>query len=271
DSLTKALRGDVKAQGNWGEVMLERILEESGLRKGEDYVLQGEAMGLSGEDGGRQRPDVIIKLPDDKHVIIDAKVSLTAYERYCADGDESHLRDFLKSVRNHVAGLESKRYQDNDKLNTPDVVMLFMPVEGAFALAMQQDRELHQYAWGKRIVIVSPTMLFANLRTIASLWRIERQNRYAYEIADQGGRLYDKFVGFIEDMQLIGRQMSGLHKSYDSAMNKLSEGRGNLVGSVEKLKSLGAKASKSLPKDLLAEESSFSAGESEAQDLAQIA
>lgn len=260
DSLTKALRGDVKAQGNWGEVMLERILEESGLRKGEDYIVQGAEMGLAAADGSRQQPDVIVMLPDDKHIIIDAKMSLTAYERYCVETDETarlmHLKDFLKSVRAHVVGLEARRYQDNEKLSTPDLVFLFMPIEGAFSFALQHDRELHSFAWGRKIVIVSPTMLFANLRTIASLWRIETQNRHAQEIARQGGALYDKFVGFVEDMQSIGTQVARTQKTYDDAMSKLVQGKGNLISRAENLKTLGVKSSKSLPKDISGTEES---------------
>lgn len=254
DSLTKALRGDVKAQGNWGEVMLERILEESGLRRDIDFILQASDMDLCDAEGNRLRPDVIIKLPDDKHIIVDSKVSLSSYERYCAEPDEdtktNHLRDFLRSVKNHIAGLEQKRYQDIEKLGTPDFVLLFMPIEGAYSLAIQQDTELHSLAWGKKIVIVCPSTLFATLRTIASLWRIELQNRNAQEIARQSGALYDKFAGFIDDMQGIGAKMAGLQKSYDGAMNKLSSGTGNIVSRVEKLKLLGAKTSKSLPKEL---------------------
>lgn len=253
DSLTKALRGDVKAQGNWGEVMLERILEESGLRAGEDYITQGAEMGLTGAEGNRLQPDVIVRLPDNKHIIVDAKVSLTDYERFCAEREEAvqsvHIRNFLKSVRNHVAGLEQKKYQDIEKLGTPDFVLMFMPIEGAYSFAMQQDTELHSYAWGKKIVVVCPSTLFATLRTIASLWSIERQNRNSQEIARQAGALYDKFAGFIEDMQGIEKHIGRLHDSYGQAMNKLSTGRGNLIGSVEKLKALGVKTSKSLPQE----------------------
>lgn len=254
ESLTKALRGDVKAQGNWGEVMLERILEESGLREGQDYILQGAEMGLSGAEGNRLQPDVIVRLPDNKHIIVDSKVSLTSYERYCSEADETakqlHLRDFLKSIKAHINGLEQKRYQHIEKLGTPDFVLMFLPVEGAYSLALQQDAELHSYAWGKKIVLVCPATLFASLRTIASLWRIEQQNMNAQEIARQAGAMYDKLVGFVEDMQAIDRNMSGLHKSYDAAMNKLVSGRGNLIGSAEKLKQLGAKTAKSLPREL---------------------
>ncbi len=253
DGLTKALRGDVKAQGNWGEVMLERILEESGLRSGEDYIIQGTGMGLNNADGGRLQPDVIINLPDKKHIIIDSKVSLTAYERYCNESDETlrqvQIKEFVKSIKAHVNGLEQKRYQDIEKLGTPDFVMMFLPIEGAYSLAIQADSELHSYAWGKKIVLVCPATLFATLRTIASIWRIERQNLNAQEIARQGGALYDKFEGFLSDMREIDKHITNLHKAYDNANNKLVSGRGNILNQVEKLKLLGAKTSKSLPKN----------------------
>lgn len=248
DSLTKALRGDSKAQGNWGEVMLEKILEESGLRRGVDYVAQAVDMSLRSSDGGVQKPDVVVHLPDGKHVIIDSKVSLTAYDRYCGDAQETHLREFLKSLRAHVVGLSGKKYQENEKLQTPDFVFMFLPIEGAYALAVQQDRELHSYAWDKKVVIVCPSTLFASLRTIASLWQIEQSNRNAQEIARQGATLYDKFYGFLEDMSDIDKQMKRMQGSYDAAMNKLSTGRGNLVDSAEKLKQLGVKPGKNLRK-----------------------
>ena len=254
DSLTKALRGDVKAQGNWGEVMLERILETSGLQKGIGYVVQGSAMGLTNPEGMRALPDVIVNLPDNKHIIVDSKVSLNAYDRYCSATDEMtrdiQLKEFIKSIRTHANGLASKNYQDLKGLETPDLVLMFMPIEGAYSLAIQEDRELHTYAWEKRVAIVCPSTLFITLKTIASLWRIENQNKHADEIAKRGGALYDKLVGFIEDMQSIGAKMGGLQKDYDSAMNKLSEGNGNLVRQAENLKKLGAKTSKSLPKGI---------------------
>lgn len=252
DSLTKALRGDVKAQGNWGEVMLERILEESGLRRGEDYTLQGEGLGLMNAEGGRLQPDVIVNLPDNKHIIIDAKVSLTSYERYCGEADETaraiQVKEFIRSIKAHVNGLESKHYQNIEKINSPDFVLMFLPIEGAYSLALQEDRGLHQYAWGKRIVLVCPTTLFATLRTIASIWKMEQQNKNTLEISRQGGALYDKFHDLIKDLESIEIHISRLHSVYESAMNKLKTGRGNLIGQVEKLKTLGAKASKSLPK-----------------------
>jgi len=259
DSLTKALRGDVKAQGNWGEVMLEKILEESGLRPGIDYVAQGLEMGLSGADGNRLKPDYIINLPDKKHIIVDSKVSITAYDRYCGEQDElareAHLKEFLRSIKAHVTGLEQKRYQDIEKLDAPEFVLMFMPLEGAYSLALQKDRELHGYAWSKKIAIVCPTTLFVTLKTIASLWQRERLHQNVEEIARQGGALYDKFVGFVDDMDSIGKQITKVQQTYDGAMGKLKTGTGNLIGRVEKLKQLGAKTTKSLPKTVSDEES----------------
>lgn len=257
ENLTKALRGDVKAQGNWGEIILERILQESGLQRGVGYTVQGSSLGLTNADGGRQQPDVIVNLPDGKHVIIDSKVTLTHYERYCGEEEpalkDAHLKQFLNSVRAHVKGLEGKAYQDNDKLITPDFVLMFMPVEGAYSVAMQQDNELHHYAWERKIVIVCPSTLFATLRTIASLWRIEQQNKNALEIARVGGGLYDKFVMFIDNMQDIGKKLASVQASYDTAMQRLSTGNGNVMARVEKLKQLGSKTSKSMPAGLLFE------------------
>ena len=255
-NLTKALKGDVKAQGNWGEVILEKILEDSGLRKDEDYIIQGTGLGLKDQDSGQvQRPDVIVKLPEDKHIIIDSKLSLTHYERFCGEEDETkrgiHLKQFITSVKTHVNGLEARRYQDSDKLGTPDFVLMFMPIEGAYSLAIQSDHEIHRYAWDRKIVIVCPSTLFATLKTISSVWKMELQNRNTIEIARQGGALYDKIASFIEDMQKIGSQLGTVQKSYDGAMNKLSTGRGNILKRTEDLKALGAKASKKLPVELI--------------------
>lgn len=256
ESLSKALKGDIKAQGTWGEIMLEKILEESGLRKGKDYIVQGADMGLKhAEDGRVVKPDVIVMLPEDKHIIIDSKVSLTHYEKYCATEDEAqraiYLKDYLSSIRNHVSGLEQRRYQDTEKLGTPDFVLMFMPIEGAYSLAIQQDAALHNHAWDKKIVIVCPSTLFATLRTIASVWRLELQNQNAIEIARRGGALYDKVFLFIEDMQKLGRHLEAAKSSYADTMNKLSEGRGNILRRTEDLKVLGVKASKKLPVELL--------------------
>lgn len=259
ESLTKALKGDSKTQGNWGEVILEKILEDSGLRKGEDYILQGADMKLKHPEGGQhQKPDVVVMLPEGKHIIIDSKVSLTHYDRFCAEEDETaragHLKQFIASVKKHVTDLEHRRYQDTEKLGTPDFVLMFMPIEGAYALAIQQDRELQSFAWDKKIVIVCPSTLFATLRTVASIWRLEMQNKNAIDIAQKGGALYDKIAGFVEDMQKLGDQLKTVDKTYGGAMNKLSEGQGNIIRRTEDLKKMGVKASKSLPKDLMTED-----------------
>ncbi|WP_073170894.1 DNA recombination protein RmuC [Tangfeifania diversioriginum] len=252
-NLTKALKGDVKKQGNWGEVVLERILERSGLNEGE----QGYQKQFSdfSDDGKRIQPDIVINLPDNKHIIIDSKVSLVAYERAVnATTDEErtrHIKEHLLSLRTQIKGLSEKHYQSARKLNSPDFVLLFLPIESSFSLAIQEDQELFSFAWDQKVVIVSPSTLLATLRTIASIWQQENQTRNALEIARQGGALYDKFVNFIGDMEKIGNNLRLTQNSYDDAMNKLSEGRGNLVRSTEKLKSLGAKASKVLPKKLL--------------------
>lgn len=257
DSLTKALKGDVKAQGNWGEVILERILESSGLQSPREYVVQGEGLGMKAGDGSHQKPDVIINLPDGRHLIIDSKVSLTHYERYCNEDDDTQkkllLKQYTESVRRHAAGLADRRYHESEKLNSPEFVLMFMPIEGAFSLAVQQDAELHSYAWERKVAIVSPTTLFVTLQTVASSWKIETQNRNVMEIAKEGGALYDKFVGFVEDMQRIGERVAQTQKSYDDAMNKLSTGTGNLIKRTEKMKRLGAKAAKQLPEHLLDE------------------
>ncbi len=255
ENLTNALKGESKTQGNWGEVILEKILDDSGLRKTIDYIVQGTNMDLKNPDGGRVRPDVVIMLPEEKHVIIDSKVSLTHYEQYFSERDEAqragHLKQFLSSVRSHVAGLEQRRYQDTEKLGTPDFVLMFIPIEGAYSLAIQQDTTLHSHAWDKKIVIVCPSTLFATLRTVASVWRIELQNRHAQEIARQGGGLYDKIVGFVEEMQDLGIKIGATQKVYDEALKKLSTGQGNVLKRTQDLKALGIKAAKKLPKELI--------------------
>ncbi len=255
DGLTKALRGDVKAQGNWGEVMLERILEASGLEKGVGYTTQGTDMGLMDDQGNRKRPDVIVHLPDGKHIIVDSKVSLTAYERYCETADDvakaAHLKDFVRSIAAHVAGLSAQKYQHLKGLDAPDFVLLFMPIEGAFSLAVQHDATLHAAAWEKGIAIVSPSNLFISLKTIASLWNIDQQNKNTAEIAERGAALYDKFVGFVEDMGSIKKALDATSARYDNAMNKLSVGQGNLVRQAEMMKKLGLKTTKALPKEMV--------------------
>lgn len=252
-NLTRALKGDVKKQGNWGEVVLERILERSGLNEGENgYQIQYSD---NSADGKRIQPDVVVNLPDNKHIIIDSKVSLIAYERAvnAATDDEraKHVRDHLISLKSHIKGLSDKHYQTASKLNSPDFVLLFVPVEASFSLAVREDQELFSYAWDQKVVIVSPSTLLATLRTIASIWQQENQTRNAMEIARQGGALYDKFVNFIADMEKLGNNLRLSHNSYRDAMSKLSEGRGNLVRSTEKLRELGAKASKQISQNLL--------------------
>lgn len=246
-NLTRALKGDSKTQGNWGEVILERILEKSGLSKGREYKTQASQ---TTEDGRRLQPDVVIHLPDNKFVIIDAKVSLTAYERYTSSEDEKEQQDALKqhltSLRGHVNSLSEKNYQQLFA-DSPDFVLMFIPVEPAFSLAWQHDSSLYNDAFKKNIIITSPTTLLALLATIKNIWKQEYQNKNAQEIAKRGGALYDKFVNFIETLESIGTHISRLSNSYDDARKQLSEGRGNLVGQAEKLRKLGASNSKRIP------------------------
>jgi len=252
-NLTNALKGDFRAQGTWGEFVLERILEESGLRAGEDYILQGAKMGIKHlEDNQRLKPDVIIKLPDNKHVVVDSKVSLTDYEKLHTEISEQqksiYLKQFLTSIKNHVTELKNKRYQDADPLSTPDFVLMFVPIESAYSLVMKNDRELHNYAWSNKVIIVSPTTLYTTLRTIASIWKIELQKKHSLEIAKQGGLLYDKICGFVEDMQKLGKQLKTSQESFDSAMNKLSNGKGNILIKAQQLDKLGVRTAKKLSK-----------------------
>lgn len=253
ENLTKALKGDVKKQGNWGEVVLERILERSGLNEGEHgYMRQYNDFT---DDGRRIQPDIVIRLPDNKHVIIDAKVSLTAYEKAVNSDDRNerskHIRDHLLSMRNHIKSLGDKHYQSARTLNSPDFVLMFIPVEASFSTAIQEDQEMFSFAWDQKIVLVSPSTLLATLRTIASIWKQENQTRNALEIARQGGLLYDKFVGFVGDLEKIGTGIDSSRKSFEAALNKLKDGRGNLIRSAEKLKEMGAKSTKELPPDMI--------------------
>lgn len=251
-NLTKALKGDNKAQGNWGEVILERVLEKSGLRKNEEYVIQES---VTNEDGRRLQPDVVIKLPENKNIVVDSKVSLIDYERFSsAETDEergAHLKNHIRSIRAHIKGLSEKNYHQLYGSGSPDFVLLFIPLEPAFSAAVQYDAELFNEAFEKNIVIVSTSTLLATLRTISSIWRQENQTRNAVEIARQAGDMYDKFEGFVHDLIKVGNQLNLAKKEYEGAMNKLSTGRGNLVNRAEKLKELGAKASKALPQALV--------------------
>jgi DNA recombination protein RmuC len=251
-NLTKALKGDTKKQGNWGELILERVLERSGLSKGQEYTTQFQTENQSGDT---IRPDVVVNLPDQKNLIIDSKVSLTAYEAFMAADNEAdrekHLKAHILSMRSHAKLLSEKNYPSGSGLNTPEFVLMFVPIESSFALAVQGDVDLFTYAWDLRIVIVSPSTLLATLRTVASIWKQENQNKNALEIAKKAGDLYDKFSGFADDLIKVGRQMDQAKDTYSDAMKKLVDGTGNLVRRVEELKKMGAKASKNINPDML--------------------
>lgn len=253
-NLTRALKGDRKKQGNWGELMLENILESSGLREGKEYEKQ---YSTQDDEAHRIQPDFIVKLPENKHLIIDSKVSLVAYERFVnaedVNSQQKSIDEHIISVKNHVRTLSDKNYFRADGLNSPDFVLLFMPIESSFAAAIEADADLFNYAWERKIVIVSPSTLLATLKTVASLWRLEKQNVNAARIATEAGSLYDKFNGFVEDLKKLGNQIETVQKTYNASYNKLSSGSGNLVSKVQKLKNLGAKASKALDQGLLNE------------------
>ena len=252
ENLTKALKGDSKMQGNWGELVLERVLEKSGLEKDREYHVQ---QSFTLEDGSRVLPDVIINLPDGKKMIVDSKVSLTDYERFvnAEDDDEQtkFLKDHINSLRRHVDQLSAKKYEDLYEMESPDFVLLFIPIEPAFAIAINNDNSLYNKAFEQNIVIVTPSTLLATLRTIDSMWNNEKQQRNAIEIARQAGALYDKFEGFVGDLTKVGKKMDDAKDEYKGAMNKLVEGRGNIITSIEKLKKMGAKAKKSIPEPIL--------------------
>ena len=252
NNLTKALKGDNKAQGNWGELILEKVLESSGLIKDEEYSTQYSA---TNENGQRIQPDVIIYLPENKHIIIDAKVSLIAYQNYINSADDeeqqSHIKNHVLSVKNHIKGLSEKHYTTAKGIDTPDFVLLFMPIESSFGLATRADNELYQYAWDRKVVIVTPSTLLATLRTIASLWKQEKQTNNALEIAKQAGLLHAKFVNFLEDMDRIKKGLDQSSDAYEKAFNKLKSGNGNLIDSTIKLETLGVKTKKKMPINFL--------------------
>jgi DNA recombination protein RmuC len=251
ENLTRALKGDSKMQGNWGELVLERVLEKSGLEKDREYSVQ---QSFTREDGSRVLPDVIIHLPNGNKMIVDSKVSLTDYERY-VNAEEHEREPFLKehvnSLRRHVEQLSAKKYEDLYEMESPDFVLMFVPIETAFSIAINYDNELYNKAFERNIVIVTPSTLLATLRTIDSMWSNEKQRRNAVEIARQAGALYDKFEGFVTDLTRVGKKMDEAKDEYRGAMNKLVEGRGNILTSIEKLKKMGAKAKKSIPEPLL--------------------
>lgn len=256
-NLTKALKGDSKIQGNWGELVLERVLEKSGLEKDREYFVQ---QSFTNDDGKRVLPDVVIHLPDNKKMIVDSKVSLVAYEQYINEEDDSlrenHLKNHIASLKRHIEQLSEKKYEDLYKIESPDFVLLFIPIEPAFAVALNSDNALYNKAFEKNIVIVTPATLLATLRTIDTMWNNEKQQRNALEIARQAGALYDKFQGLLIDLITIGKRIDDSKKEYSSAMNKLVDGRGNIITSVEKLKKMGAKAKKALPEKIIERASS---------------
>ncbi|AUC77148.1 DNA recombination protein RmuC [Olleya sp. Bg11-27] len=250
-NLTRALKGDSKMQGNWGELVLERVLEKSGLEKDREYFVQ---QNFTRADGSRVLPDIVLHLPDNKKMIIDSKVSLTDYERYVnAEDDERELflKAHINSIKRHVDQLSEKKYEDLYDIESPDFVLLFIPIEPAFAVAINADNSIYNKAFEKNIVIVTPSTLLATLRTVDSMWNNEKQQQNAIEIARQAGALYDKFHGLVNDLTGVGKKIDDAKRDYSSAMNKLVEGKGNLVKSVEKLKKLGAKAKKALPEAII--------------------
>ncbi len=246
-NLTRALKGSTKKLGNWGEVILERVLEQSGLTKGREYRREVVDENMN---GNQIRPDVIVDLPDGKHLIIDSKLSLYSYEEYVNSTNEKVKAEALKShkerLRQHVKDLFEKNYISAKNLNTPDFVLMFIPVEASFAAAVENDDELFAFAWEKKVVPVSPSTLLATLKTVSSIWRQENQNKNAQEIARQSGALYDKFVGFLTDLEKIGGSLNQVQNNYDNALTKLQTGKGNLISRAEKIKELGAKSSKSI-------------------------
>ncbi len=256
-NLTNALKGTNKAQGNWGEVILERVLEESGLHKGREYDTQGS---FTNEEGKRLRPDVIVHLPEGKDIVIDSKVTLTAYERYCSAEDDVErqkaLDEHVLSVRSHIKGLSVKNYEDLPGITSLDFVLMFIPVEAAFITAVENDQTIFREAFDKNIIVVSPTTLLATLRTVHNIWRYEYQNRNAIEIADRAGKLYDQFVLFSESLLDVGDKLGKAQVAYETTVKRLTDGKGNLVNRTEQLKKLGAKAKKKIPQEL-AEKSAF--------------
>jgi DNA recombination protein RmuC len=252
NNLTQALKGQAKTQGNWGEIILESILEKSGLVKDREYFVQ---QSFTNAEGKRLQPDIVVSYPGERSVIIDSKVSLNAYERYASaeikEEQDTALREHLQAIRNHINDLSSKNYQDIYQIKSLDFVMMFLPIEPAYMIAVQNDPNLWNFAYERRILLISPTNLIASLKMIANLWRVEYQNKNAVEIARQSGELYDKFKGFVDDLEGIGKRITATRVSYDDAMNKLSTGKGNLLRRAEKIRELGVKTSKELPKNLL--------------------
>ena len=253
--LSKALKGDIKAQGQWGEMILSAVLSASGLKENEHYTTQGKSFNLKDEEGKRQKPDVIVKLPDNKHIVIDSKLSLTHYEQFISASTEEqkqlYVSQFTASLRTHILDLHKKQYNLSSSLNTPDFVLMFFPIEGAFSLAMQSDPKLFAFSWDRSIVIVSPTTLLATLKTVESIWKRDKQNKNAIEIAEVSGALYDKFTLFTESLSEVGDCLKKAENSWITARDRLKTGRGSIVSKLEKIKHLGAQAKKQIPENLL--------------------
>lgn len=251
--LTKALKGDHKMQGNWGELILKRVLELSGLQEGIEYYFQARGMGLKNEEGQHQYPDVVVNLPEDKHLVIDSKVSLKAYEQSVNTATQQeadqHLQEHLTAVKNHVKNLSEQHYHSLDGLNSPEFVLLFIPVEGSFSTLMRAGENLFDYAWQRKIVLVSPSTLLATLKTVSSIWKYEYQHKNAQEIAKIGGSMYDQLVGFVEEMHKVDRNMDQAKNAYDNAMKRLYTGQQSVTNKAQKLKNLGIKSNKELPED----------------------
>jgi DNA recombination protein RmuC len=251
-NLTQALKGDSKFQGDWGELVLENILSTAGLREGQEYLLQET---LTSDDGKVFRPDVLIKLPDDKQIIVDSKVSLKAYEAYCStevpEERERYLHAHIESIAKHMNELSDKHYSKLKGIKSPEFVFLFTPIEPAYVLAMRNDPDLANRAWKKGVAIVTATTLFTSLKTVASIWRLENQNRNAQEIAEEAAKLYDKFVGFYDDFESVGKTLERGASQYSEAKRKLREGPGNVMGKIEKLRELGAAPKNRIRPDLL--------------------
>lgn len=248
-NLTRALQGDKRSQGNWGELILERVLEKSGLRKGEEYTIQS---GYRNTDNQLLKPDVIVHLPDSRDIIIDSKVSLIAWERYinCEDEEKKHnyLNEHIQNLRNHIKALGTKNYSDIQGIHSLDFVLLFIPIDSSYITACQKDEKLFTDAYEQRIIIVTPTTLLATLKTVENLWRYEQQSRNSKEIANRAGAIYDKLCGFLEDLEKVGKQLSTCTSTYESAMNKLTHGRGNVIAQANKLTELGVKVKKKIPR-----------------------
>ncbi|AWH85308.1 DNA recombination protein RmuC [Flavobacterium album] len=251
-NLTRALKGDTKMQGNWGELILERVLQKSGLEKDREYYVQQSHVN---DEGSRIQPDVVINLPDGKKMIVDSKVSLVAYERFINEEDDVlkavHLKEHCNSIRRHIDQLSEKNYHDLYKIESPDFVLLFIPMEPAFACALNEDATLYSKAFERNIVIVTPSTLLATLRTIDTMWTNQKQQENAYEIARLAGSLYEKFLGFVTDLTKVGNKMKDAQTEYQNAMGKLVDGRGNIIITIEKLKKMGAKTNKTLPDNIV--------------------